>query len=464
MTLLDVYKTFLLHPSADLLADDARFTYVTSLQVFNGSAAILHHLVQSSRLLKKSENIISAHQAADSVVLETSTTIEYLNGTGSYVHGLDKNFVVDNTVTLPIIHSVVFQNGKIKSIRLFWDQGTMLKQINIIGTRGNIWPIFNGIEQEKLLVSDATPSDNPSPQSATIRATPSPPKKQYDVSEQEPDAEMPYSRPAVVPPSESSKPPSRSFQDIVDSQTGPVPRSPARQGTAPQSVDIFANSDTPEQIRAKRIFNQKNFEPHWKFGTPEKPLSPYTKTRANMKPQPDELTWDYDSKTGKPEPQAGQFRKDLYSQFEISDQSPMPQGRFEGIKIHGNGMGSHSSRPQWHIGMGLSDDEEESVEKKTTTPFSQSSNNSNIRKDIYSDTDLGAKSPVSATTDRFQGINIQGNGMGSRAGKTQWTWAVEDDEEISAEAQKYEPQTAHMRATRNLVPQWAFSGEEDKEN
>ncbi|KAK9235636.1 hypothetical protein V1525DRAFT_409308 [Lipomyces kononenkoae] len=433
---VQAYLAFLKSPQADQLLPNARITYVTSAQTFRGADAILSNAILNARHVKKSEKVISTHIASDSIVFETVTTIEFVNGTGSYVTGLDKNFVVDNTVILPVIHSVIFEVDKIKSVRLFWDQGTMLKQLNIIGSRGNSWPIVSGSDQEKLMISDAVPSNNTVPVEKTTEAFS--PRKQFDISQLEPEIEVVLPRPAVVPAAASSKPQTRSFQDMVDAQTGPLPQSPRRQGKAPETYNIFdeknqqplparhmkgpaatsENLSTPSHVRAKR-FNAKNFEPHFKFGTPDQQPSPYSKTRANMHPQPDEVKWDYNGELQIDDKQVtGPGRRDMVSNFELSDESPISSQRFSGIKIAGNGMGGHRGKAQWSLNMGADDSD-------SLVPQNQGNN---VRKDLVSSLELTDAS-VSQNEDqngRFNGIKIAGNGMGSR-GKPQWSWNMGSD-------------------------------------
>ncbi|KAK9388345.1 hypothetical protein V1515DRAFT_598583 [Lipomyces mesembrius] len=432
---VQAYVTFLNSPQGTHLLPNARVTYVTSSQVFDGPEAILSNAILNARHVKKSEKIISTHIASDSIVLETVTTIEFVNGTGSYVTGLDKNFVVDNTVILPVIHSVIFDVDKIKSVRLFWDQGTMLKQLNIIGSRGNIWPIVSGSDQEKLMISDVVPSSKPVPvgeKTETFR-----PRKQFDISQLEPEIEVVLPRPAVIHTAASSKPQPRSFQDIIDSQADPTPLSPRRQGKAPEAYDLFdeknqrplparhmkgpgptsENLSTPSHVRAKR-FTAKNFEAHFKFGTPDQKPSPYSKTRANMHPQPDELHWDYNAEKGVDQSQVpGHGRRDMVSNFEIKDASPAPAQHFNGIKIAGNGMGGRG-KPQWSLHMGA-DDSDELIQQKPAN---------NVRKDLVSNLQLRDSSPSHKEDQngRFNGIKIAGNGMGGR-GKPQWSLDMESE-------------------------------------
>ena len=47
--------------------------------------------------------------------------------------------------------TVVFTGGKIRSIRVFWDQATVLKQLEIVGARGRGWPITDGKNQIELV-------------------------------------------------------------------------------------------------------------------------------------------------------------------------------------------------------------------------------------------------------------------------------------------------------------------------
>jgi hypothetical protein len=46
---------------------------------------------------------------------------------------------------------VNFENGLIKEARLYWDQSTLLKQLNVIGRTGRNWPIKDGRDQIKVV-------------------------------------------------------------------------------------------------------------------------------------------------------------------------------------------------------------------------------------------------------------------------------------------------------------------------
>ena len=45
----------------------------------------------------------------------------------------------------------MFTGGKIRSVRVYWDQATVLKQLEIVGARGRGWPITDGSKQIDLI-------------------------------------------------------------------------------------------------------------------------------------------------------------------------------------------------------------------------------------------------------------------------------------------------------------------------
>lgn len=74
-----------------------------------------------------------------------------------FLPGLDENMFSGKRVELPVVYIVLFTNEKIRDIRVFWDQATILKQIDVIGTRGRGWPVYDGPEQSRLLRQGAKP-------------------------------------------------------------------------------------------------------------------------------------------------------------------------------------------------------------------------------------------------------------------------------------------------------------------
>lgn len=45
----------------------------------------------------------------------------------------------------------MFNGGRIRSVRIYWDQATVLKQLEIVGARGRGWPITDGSHQIDLI-------------------------------------------------------------------------------------------------------------------------------------------------------------------------------------------------------------------------------------------------------------------------------------------------------------------------
>ena len=61
---------------------------------------------------------------------------------------------------------------KIKQIRLHWDQGSLLKQVEVIGSRGRNWPLRDGKEQIRLITSLASVSSEVSQSTTSAQETP----------------------------------------------------------------------------------------------------------------------------------------------------------------------------------------------------------------------------------------------------------------------------------------------------
>ncbi|CAH0049838.1 unnamed protein product [Clonostachys solani] len=149
------YKQFLAAPSSSLLADSASLHYIPTTTTFSGAAEIIKHLNSVQKQLKiKKQDILTVIEGESAAVIEVDTTLEFITSGGAYLPGLDDNFLTDRVAYLPITHIVFFNAaGKIAQIRLQWDQGALLKQIEIIGKSGRNWPIKDNREQIKLIQS-----------------------------------------------------------------------------------------------------------------------------------------------------------------------------------------------------------------------------------------------------------------------------------------------------------------------
>ncbi|KAK6843317.1 hypothetical protein PG987_004177 [Apiospora arundinis] len=157
MALQSVYKQFIAAPSTSLLATDATLHYITTTTSFKSAAEIIKHLTtQRNQIKKKKEDVLTVIEADNVIAIEFDTAIEFVISGGTYLPGLDDNFLADRTVNLPIMHIVTFDaEGKIVQIRQSWDQGAMLKQVDVIGKTGRNWPIRDSQEQIKMITNAA---------------------------------------------------------------------------------------------------------------------------------------------------------------------------------------------------------------------------------------------------------------------------------------------------------------------
>jgi len=104
MSLKSTYVNFLRNPSTGVLADNASLTYVPTLTSIAEPTAILKHLAAlNKQVRKKSENVLGVIEGWNGVSLEVETTLEFLTGGGTYLPGLDDNFLIDKAVTFPVV-------------------------------------------------------------------------------------------------------------------------------------------------------------------------------------------------------------------------------------------------------------------------------------------------------------------------------------------------------------------------
>ena len=208
-----VYQNFLASQSAALLNDEASLNYITTLTTINSAAAVVKHFEAHQKVLKKTEEkALNSVEGDNAICLEIETTIEFTSGGGvwnrlprhsrllsthhrprwlRFIHTLTAvSFIgisswlrrqfpyrpcrylsscesrlgaiwlveaLDHYLTLVLqIHIVHFDgNRKIQTIRLSWDQGSLLKQIDVIGARARSWPIRDGKDQARLIASNA---------------------------------------------------------------------------------------------------------------------------------------------------------------------------------------------------------------------------------------------------------------------------------------------------------------------
>ncbi|KAM0343824.1 hypothetical protein ACHAPU_008093 [Fusarium lateritium] len=260
------YKQFLAAPSSSMLADTAALHYVTTTTTFAGPTQIMKHLTGlQKQVSKKKEEVFNIVDGQNVIVLETDTGLGFKTSGGPYLPGLDDNFLSARDVYLPITHFVTFDEaGKILQIRLQWDQGSLLKQVDVIGKTGRNWPIRDSREQIAFIqgcirtagtAAPAAPSHNETVarnRGSSNNAFRDPSSRLFGSREEFDDSEPA----SVVSPyaGTSNRPRQRSFTEILgDEPTSPSAgrrnMSPAKggQGKNFQPNRLFDGQELVEQ-------------------------------------------------------------------------------------------------------------------------------------------------------------------------------------------------------------------------
>ncbi|KAI0882700.1 uncharacterized protein GGS22DRAFT_39501 [Annulohypoxylon maeteangense] len=264
MALAAVYKQFLAAPTSTQLADGATLNYITTTTSFKGSDQIDKHFTTSAKQLKKTkQEFLSVVEGQNVIAAEVDTVLEFATGGGAYLPGLDDNFVADRTVYLPIIHIVTFDNdGKIQQIRQAWDQGSLLKQLDVIGKSGRNWPIRDSTEQIKLIetsVKSGNSGPHQHPDDFAVRSRGNSTNVLRDPHASlalfAPREESDESIAAVISPRGGARPRQRDFTEILGDE--PV-ESPSRGRSESPSKAIAPKAGTDKKFQPSRLFEDED--------------------------------------------------------------------------------------------------------------------------------------------------------------------------------------------------------------
>lgn len=200
------------------------------------------------------------------------------------------------------MHIVHFDSSqRIRQVRLYWDQGSLLKLVDVIGSRARNWPIRDGKDQARLIASSAaniTQNNVPATENGTgdmnRAALTTKPRSQSKNVTRDPHASLALfapreeeedsSAPAAVAPRASAKPPPRDYHDLFvgnESDASPVSKekiaSPQKDNMTPGP--IAPKGGAGKNYQPSRLFDTENSQP----GAPGTPIEPSGKF---IKPDP----------------------------------------------------------------------------------------------------------------------------------------------------------------------------------
>ncbi|KAI1350187.1 hypothetical protein F5Y01DRAFT_287162 [Xylaria sp. FL0043] len=238
MALAAVYQQFLAAPNPSHLAENATLNYITTTTTFRGSSEIVQHLTTLRKQInKKKENVLSLVHGQNAIAIEIETGLEFVTSGASYLPALDDNFLADRTVYLPIMHVVTFdENEKIVNIRQSWDQGALLKQLDIIGKTGRNWPIRDSKEQIRMIESCVKAATGATSSTQTSAAIPDRSRGKPTNALRDPHAslslfqsreEQEETLASVISPKSGIRPRQRDFTEILGDEPDDAPPSPS---------------------------------------------------------------------------------------------------------------------------------------------------------------------------------------------------------------------------------------------
>jgi len=195
------------------------------------------------------------------------------------------------------VHVVHFNaNRKIHQVRLYWDQGSLLKHVDVIGARARNWPIRDGMDQARLIASSAASTAKATsngsnshqasapgtrdPNEVVVTSRSHPTTKRTNVTG-DPHASLSLfgprdtnqdtSYPAAIAPRASAKPPPRDYHDLFvghesDSVPAEKPNAPVKEHKVTENA-IAPKGGAGKNYQPSRLFDNENSPP----GTPGTP-------------------------------------------------------------------------------------------------------------------------------------------------------------------------------------------------
>jgi len=193
-----------------------------------------------------------------------------------------------NPADISKFHIVSFDaDRKITQIRQSWDQGSLLKLIDVIGRTGRNWPISDGKDQIKLIANSVKSAGKSAPvredghrhlareNSSNVTRDPHASLSLFAPREKNTNE----AQPGAVPPRSSAKPPQRNYHDLfVGNESDQSPASPSKDFA--QARDSFASPSggiakggAGKNFAQSRLFDRDDEESSVR-PSPNKPLNP----------------------------------------------------------------------------------------------------------------------------------------------------------------------------------------------
>lgn len=234
---------------------------------------------------------------------------------------------------------VHFDNAqKIVQIRLYWDQGSLLKQIDVIGARARNWPLRDGRDQSRLISTssavvaqpESAPASRPSTASTAARGAdevsiterPFSSRRSTNNAMNDPHATLSLFQPRdvnqdsasgsqpIAPRAQSAKPPPREYSELFVGEEPPSP-SPANDPLSPQKRGIPAKSGAGKNFKPNRLFEETEEEKvaptprgvkthatkynHFEFGDGDEDATPKVRETARPATKSKHLSqWDFE--------------------------------------------------------------------------------------------------------------------------------------------------------------------------
>lgn len=234
------------------------------------------------------------------------------------------------------MHIVHFDSSqKIQQVRLYWDQGSLLKLVDVIGSRARNWPIRDGKDQARLIASSAagvTQNNVPATEKSTgdmnQAALTTKPRSQSKNVTRDPHASLTLfapreeeedsSAPAAVAPRASAKPPPRDYHDLFvgnESDASPASKekiaSPQKENMTPGP--IAPKGGAGKNYQPSRLFDTDNAQP----GAPGTPIESLGKF---IKPDPKKYNhFEFGDGNEKQKPMAARPKSKHQNNWDFAD-------------------------------------------------------------------------------------------------------------------------------------------------